>query len=52
LLGRARGGGAPGKHAEKILASQLGRFTAIILIARRPYVGHLRGPAGDGGPHS
>jgi SAM-dependent methyltransferase len=52
LLGRARGGGAPGKHAEEILASQQGRFSAIIIIARRPYVGHLRGPAGDGGPHS
>jgi SAM-dependent methyltransferase len=46
LLGRARGGGAPGKHAEKVLAGQQGRFSAVIIIARRPYVGQLRRRAG------
>jgi hypothetical protein len=50
LLGRTRGGGAPAKHAEKILASQRGRFGAVILVARRPYVGHLRGAAGGAAP--
>jgi len=43
LLRRARGGGAPAKRAEKILAGQQGRFAAVILVARRPYVGRLRG---------
>jgi len=45
-LRRGKGGGAPGKHAEQILAGQQGRFSAVIIIARRPYVGQLRGLAG------
>jgi SAM-dependent methyltransferase len=43
LMRRGRGGGVPAKHAEKILARQQGRFAAVVLIARRPYVGRLRG---------
>jgi len=43
LLRRARGSGSPAARAQKILAEQQGRFGAVILVARRPYVGHLRG---------
>jgi len=50
LMRRARGGGSSAKQAQKILAAQRGRFGAMILVARRPYVGHLRGAQGDGPP--
>lgn len=50
LLRRTRGGGAPTKHAEKILAAQQGRFGALVLVARRPYVGDLRHTAVGSGP--
>ncbi len=43
LLRLARGGGSPAARAQKILAEQQGRFVAVILVARRPYVGRLRG---------
>lgn len=46
LLRRERGGGAAAKHAHKILAAQQGRFGAAVVVARRPYVGHLRGGHG------
>lgn len=41
----SRSGGAGG-HARKVLASQQGRFSGIVIVARRPYVGALRGAPG------
>lgn len=34
-----------GSHAQKLLAKQRGRFSGVIIVARRPYVGALRGTA-------
>jgi hypothetical protein len=50
LIRRARGGGSAAKHAQQVLAEQKGRFGAVILVARRPYVGQLRGARGHAAP--
>jgi hypothetical protein len=38
----SRCGGAGGSSARKVISAQRGRFTGIVIVARRPYVGRLR----------
>jgi hypothetical protein len=34
-----------GSRAQKLLAAQRGRFSGVVIVARRPYIGALRGAA-------
>lgn len=49
VLGRAASGetGAAVRRVRRILGSQSGRFSGIVVVARRPYIGRLRHAGGE-----